>query len=264
MKRPSFQFYPGDWRRDSALQSCSLVARGMWIEVMCVMHECIPYGKLSVNGQPMTIEQLARIVGESATVTRRIMDELEHAGVFSRDDQGVVFSRRMVKDGHISDVRSAAGKLGGNPDLLKQNDKQNASKTQANAEQSPTPSSSASSSSSKAKSTTGTADAGAGQGATKAENCPQAQIIALYHELLPELPPAREWPEANAAQLRARWRSTPERQSLDWWRKFFGYVHESDFLMGRKTDFQASLGWLVKASNFAKVVNGNYENRGNA
>ena len=110
----------------------------------------------------------------------------------------------------------------------------------------------------------GTADAGAGQGATKAENCPQTQIIALYHELLPELPPAREWPDANAAQLRARWRSTPERQSLDWWRKFFGYVHESDFLMGRKTDFQASLGWLVKASNFAKVVNGNYENRGNA
>lgn len=111
---------------------------------------------------------------------------------------------------------------------------------------------------------TGTAAAGAGQGAIKAENCPQAQIIALYHELLPELPPAREWPDANAAQLRARWRSTPERQSLDWWRKFFGYVHESDFLMGRKTDFQASLGWLVKASNFAKVVNGNYENRGNA
>jgi len=111
---------------------------------------------------------------------------------------------------------------------------------------------------------TGTADAGAGQGASRAENCPQAQIIALYHELLPELPPAREWPDSNSAQLRARWRSTPERQSLDWWRKFFGYVHESDFLMGRKTDFQASLGWLVKASNFAKVVNGNYENRGNA
>jgi len=111
---------------------------------------------------------------------------------------------------------------------------------------------------------TGTADAGAGQGATRAENCPQAQIIALYHELLPELPPAREWPDANAAQLRARWRSAPDRQSLDWWRKFFGYVKDSDFLMGRKTDFQASLGWLVKASNFAKVVNGNYENRGNA
>lgn len=256
MKRPSFQFYPGDWRRDSALQSCSLVARGMWIEVMCVMHECIPYGKLSVNGQPMTVEQLARIVGESATVTRRIMDELEQAGVFSRDEQGIVFSRRMVKDGHISDVRSAAGKQGGNPNLLKQTDKQNASKTQANAEQSPTPSSSSSSSTSNQEQEP--------KGSLSAGLCPQTQIIALYHELLPELPPAREWPEANASQLRARWRSLPERQSLDWWRKFFGYVRESDFLMGRKTDFQASLMWLVKAANFAKVVNGNYENRGNA
>lgn len=115
----------------------------------------------------------------------------------------------------------------------------------------------------KEEANTGTADAGAGQGASGAENCPQTQIIALYHELLPELPPAREWPDANAAQLRARWRSSLDRQSLDWWRKFFGYVSKSDFLMGRKTDFQASLGWLVKASNFAKVVNGNYENRGN-
>lgn len=106
-----------------------------------------------------------------------------------------------------------------------------------------------------------TADAGAGQEATKAENCPQQQIIAIYHELLPELPPVHEWPDAGAAQLRARWRSAPERQSLDWWRNFFSYVKESDFLMGRKADFQASLGWLVKASNFAKVVNGNYENR---
>jgi len=31
-KRPAFQFYPGDWRRDTALQSVSLAARGLWIE----------------------------------------------------------------------------------------------------------------------------------------------------------------------------------------------------------------------------------------
>ena len=30
MKRPAFQFYPSDWRKDMALQSCSVAARGLW------------------------------------------------------------------------------------------------------------------------------------------------------------------------------------------------------------------------------------------
>lgn len=96
----------------------------------------------------------------------------------------------------------------------------------------------------------------------KGEKCPQQEIIAVYHEELPELPPINEWPDASAQQLRARWKSLPERKSVEWWRDFFRYIKTSDFLMGRKTDFQASLSWIVKASNFAKIVNGNYENRG--
>lgn len=92
--------------------------------------------------------------------------------------------------------------------------------------------------------------------------CPQQAIIAEYHRQLPELPPVIEWSAANAKALRQRWRSSPERSSLEWWRDWFAYVKESDFLMGRRTSFQASLGWLVKAENFAKVINGQYENRG--
>lgn len=92
--------------------------------------------------------------------------------------------------------------------------------------------------------------------------CPQKDIIALYHEVLPELPPVNDWPDASAAHLKNQWRKSSERQTLEWWRTFFNYVRDSAFLMGNKTDFQASLGWLVKPANFAKVVNGNYDNRG--
>ena len=91
---------------------------------------------------------------------------------------------------------------------------------------------------------------------------PQQEIIELYHEILPELPPVNDWPDASADSLRKQWRKAKDRQSLDWWRDFFGYIRKSPFLMGEKTDFQASLGWLVKPANFAKVVNGNYEARG--
>lgn len=124
MKRPSFQFYPADWRKDSALQSCSISARGLWIEMTCIMHECDPYGYLAVNGKALDAAQLSRLVGESAGVVKKLLTELEDAGVFSRTTTGCVYSRRMVKDEHIRNTRAQAGKMGGNPNLLKQKDKQ--------------------------------------------------------------------------------------------------------------------------------------------
>lgn len=139
MKRPAFQFYPADWRKDPALSSCSLAARGLWIELLCIAHESEDYGHLSINGRPMTNAQLARMVGESPKAFDKLLQELEDAAVFSRKDDGVIYSRRMVKDEHIRNVRASAGKQGGNPNLLKQKVKQTG-------EQNPTPSSSSSSS----------------------------------------------------------------------------------------------------------------------
>jgi len=124
VKRPAFQFYPADWRKDPALSTCSLAARGLWIELICVAHESDAYGVLSINGKPMNIQQIARSVGESPAVVSKLLAELEQSNVFSRDDQGSIYSRRMVKDEHIRDIRANAGRLGGNPDLLKQKDKQ--------------------------------------------------------------------------------------------------------------------------------------------
>lgn len=91
--------------------------------------------------------------------------------------------------------------------------------------------------------------------------CPQKEIIALYHEVLPELPPVNDFADVSATHLRNQWRKAEKRQTLDWWRDLFTYVRKSPFLMGEKTDFQASLGWIVKPANFAKVVNGNYDDR---
>lgn len=124
MKRPAFQFYPADWRKDPALSACSLAARGLWIELMCIAHEGGTYGVLSINGKPMAPAQIARMVGESPATVVKLLAELEDAGVFSRDEQGCIYSRRMVKDEHVRNVRADAGRLGGNPNLLKQKVKQ--------------------------------------------------------------------------------------------------------------------------------------------
>lgn len=97
-------------------------------------------------------------------------------------------------------------------------------------------------------------------------NCPHSDIIALYHELLPANPRIKVWDGARADALRARWREDPKRQNLDYWRRYFAHVAASPFLTGkvegqRGRPFLPGLDWLVKASNFAKVIEGRYHER---
>ena len=112
MKRPAFQFYPADWRKDAALQSCSLAAQGLWINALCIAHECEPYGHLTINGQPMTPAQLGRLVGASAKEAAGLVDELVVAGVASKTDGGALYSRRMVRDEDLRNRRAEGGKAG--------------------------------------------------------------------------------------------------------------------------------------------------------
>lgn len=77
------------------LRSCSIAARGLWFDLMCVMHECEPYGHLVVNGTPMNVLQLTRIVGGNASVVGDLLTELLRAGVFSCKGK-CIYSPEMV------------------------------------------------------------------------------------------------------------------------------------------------------------------------
>lgn len=95
------------------------------------------------------------------------------------------------------------------------------------------------------------------------DSCPHQKIISLYHEKLPTLPRVSKWTATRAEHLRARWREHP---SLELWEQFFSIVSESKFLTGRITtkdgrSFRATLDWLVKPENFAKTLEGKYDNK---
>lgn len=97
--------------------------------------------------------------------------------------------------------------------------------------------------------------------------CPHADIVAAYHEILPQLTHVRDWTGDRQAFLRSRWREKPERQNLDWWRKYFRYVASCPFLIGEgesgpgREPFYADLEWLVRPKNFRKVIEGKYQRR---
>lgn len=111
------KFYWSDWRSDPALRVCSLAARGLWIEMLAIMNEAKPVGSLVVNGKPLSVDQLASLVGRSGEETGQALAELDAAGVFSRKRNGIIFSRRIERDEIKSRKNRENGKKGGNPSL---------------------------------------------------------------------------------------------------------------------------------------------------
>ena len=116
-------------------------------------------------------------------------------------------------------------------------------------------------------------------------SCPYQEIVRLYHEILPELPQCRVLNETRKRFIRTRWREVltkpdlmaimvPEHEELLmysdrqkgllWFERLFRYVSESEFLLGqvppngRNQSFMADLEWLMRPTNFAKVLEGKY------
>ena len=124
MRRPSFQFYPADWRNNANLRRCSWEARGVWIEVMGLMHDSDVYGALH-----WPIKEIAQALGAPV----KLVQELAAKGVMKGRDKGVTeayvytprsarkdgdpvvliesqegpvwYSSRMVKDEYLRSVR---------------------------------------------------------------------------------------------------------------------------------------------------------------
>jgi hypothetical protein len=96
----------------------------------------------------------------------------------------------------------------------------------------------------------------------KIDNCPHQKIIELYHKKLSMCRRVLTWTKTRQDHLRARWKEYPD---LELWNQFFDIVAKSKFLTGKVTPregrklFVASLDWLIKPENFAKVLEEFYQ-----
>lgn len=112
--RPSFQFYPKDWMAEPGLRLCSLAARGLWIEMLCIMFFANPRGLLITNNNKVSVEEIAKLVRSDNKTVTNLLAELERNNIFSRLPDGTIYSRRMYKEyqqiRQIEQVRSEAGK----------------------------------------------------------------------------------------------------------------------------------------------------------
>lgn len=108
-------------------------------------------------------------------------------------------------------------------------------------------------------------------------DCPHSELIDLFAAKLPTLPQPKPemWSGARAKALKARWvwvltakkrsgdrYATDKQSALDFFARFFDYVSVSDFLSGRNGQWTGcDLAWLANETNFAKVMQGNYDNK---
>ena len=125
-----------------------------------------------------------------------------------------------------------------------------------------------------AKASSSTAEADDSQAEVKSSGfpqCPHKEIIAVYHEVLPELPKVRGWNDSRAKQLNARWKESLQRlrevntpctkeAGIDWWRQFFHRVRAAPhYLHGfqRKDGTfwrPPGLVWFLTPEKFLKII----------
>ncbi|WP_308718980.1 hypothetical protein [Komagataeibacter xylinus] len=130
MSKPTYKkrygwskFWWKDWQNDLALKSCSYAARGLWMEMLAIMHAAERIGFFEISGKKVGIKQLAGLTNGSDREVRKLLSELQENNVFSVDEDGFIFSRRMVRDKENSDISAEYGRSGGNPSLTKNDDK---------------------------------------------------------------------------------------------------------------------------------------------
>jgi hypothetical protein len=102
--------------------------------------------------------------------------------------------------------------------------------------------------------------------------CPIERIADLWDEVLPEKHSVTLWTDARKASISARWREMAafygwqqQADGIEWFRKLFRKMRESEFLMGRapprskdQRPFQLDMDWAFGPKNFTKIVEGKY------
>lgn len=242
-KPTAFQFYPSDFLMDEKVMVMTNQQVGIYIKMICF---CWQGGSL-----PNDADKIARMCGEDVESMNEMWGDIVRCFdviIDPETGESRLVHRRLKKEfKKQQDFRakmSRAGKLSAEKRWGKKFEDE-----------------------SKSEDESATTDEDHDEKVEKTNSksdipkCPYAEIIALYHEELPELPAVNIITANRKRVLAARWREDSSRQTLDWWRDYFRRIKGSNFLMGRSTDFRADFDWIIGPRNFEKIMAGRYDNK---
>lgn len=122
-KLPWMKFYVNDWSGDDRLGMLSLAARGMLVELRCIMHRAEPRGSLvGSDGKPLNNKQIARLCRCTPREAERLVATLYDSGLLGCDLPGnaAFFCPEIRRQELASETGRRTGVRGGNPLLLKE------------------------------------------------------------------------------------------------------------------------------------------------
>jgi hypothetical protein len=131
MSRPSFQFYPKDWRNNANLRRCSPAARGAWIDVLCVLHDSDEYGILRWKLKDLAMAAAASIGLLRELVEKSVLKGIDRGQVepyiyiprsgrregapvelIAAQPGPIWYSSRMVRDEYVRTTAGASTRFG--------------------------------------------------------------------------------------------------------------------------------------------------------
>lgn len=122
--QPYLPLYVQDFLTDEKLSECSAESTGVYIRLMCLMHKSENYGAILLKQKrKQNVKQneskvldfafkLARQMPYDVDTIERSLSELLEENVISIEGD-VLYQKRMMRDGKLSDTRASAGKKGG-------------------------------------------------------------------------------------------------------------------------------------------------------
>lgn len=220
-------FYVGDWLKCPEVRALTPDCRGLWFDLLCYMWESTERGVMvTPNGRPYTDNEIVRMVGLDNQNSGIWLTTLLSEGVCSRRPDGAVFSKRMVRDEEIRQIRRETGAKGGNPALL--------DKAILNSDLNQKPES-------------------------DIENEIDFDLILkLYHDLCPNMAKVEKLTDQRKGFIRARFAE----YGIEKITTVLRTAGESEFLNGHNEKvWKADFEWLMRPNNFIKVLEGKYHNR---
>lgn len=248
--QPYIPLYAQDFLTDEKLRECGAASVGVYIMLMCVMHKQEEYGTITLREKDHQSEdiivdfakKLAKHLPFGVGVIGDALRELLDEDVIQLEGERIS-QKRMVRDADVSEKRSAAGRKGSTATNTKfaaaKGAANDPAKSEDGPEEDPEP---------------GT------EGGQSVQPGTYKEIAALYNGICVSFPRLTKLSEARKKAIRAR---LANGYTVESFRELFQKAEASSFLKGKNDrNWQATFDWLIKDSNMAKVIDGNYDDKG--
>lgn len=128
MRRPSLQFYPADWQSNPKLRRCSHAEKGIWLDVICLLHDQDEYGIIRWSLKDIAQAVNAKLSALEALVSKQVLKGVDvgemcepftyrprHGGrdggpitLIPAQDGPIWYSSRLVRDEYVRQARAAS------------------------------------------------------------------------------------------------------------------------------------------------------------